>query len=126
MRITVGDLFRQQPVVLTSLSYTLVDGDTTWEINIEDDPEMMQVPHKVSVSCQFTYIGNELPQHGGRFYSLAKQFDSGSAIRGNDNWLSDFKDNSDALPTTKINDKPFKSRTVVKDEQLDTKTQVKN
>jgi hypothetical protein len=98
MRITVGDLFRQQPVVLTSLSYTLVDGDTTWEINIEDDPEMMQVPHKVSVSCQFTYIGNELPQHGGRFYSLAKQFDSGSAIRGSDNWLSDFKDNSDALP----------------------------
>jgi hypothetical protein len=95
MRITIGDLFRQQPVILTSLSYTLVDSDTTWEINIEDDPEMMQVPHKVSVSCQFTYIGNELPQHGGRFYSLAKQFDSGSAIRGNDNWLSDFKTNSD-------------------------------
>ncbi len=100
MRITIGDLFRQQPVVLTSLSYTLVDGDTTWEINIEDDPEMMQVPHKVSVSCQFTYIGNELPQHGGRFYSLAKQYDETNAkpLRGNDNWLSDFNDNSDAIP----------------------------
>lgn len=100
MRITIGDLFRQQPVVLTSLSYTLVDGDTTWEINIEDDPEMMQLPHKVSVSCQFTYIGNELPQHGGRFYSLAKQYNSDAIpIRGNDNWLSDFKDNVDAEPT---------------------------
>jgi hypothetical protein len=99
MRITIGDLFRQQPVVLTSLSYTLVDGDTTWEINIEDDPEMMQVPHKVSVSCQFTYIGNELPQHGGRFYSLAKQYDEKALpLRGNDNWLSGFNDNSDAIP----------------------------
>ena len=105
MRITIGDLFRQQPVVLTSLSYTLVDGDTTWEINIEDDPEMMQVPHKVSVSCQFTYIGNELPQHKGRFYSLAKQYDEKALpLRGNDNWLSDFNDNSDAIPIPRKSD----------------------
>jgi hypothetical protein len=103
MRITIGDLFRQQPVILTSLSYTLIDSDTTWEINIEDDPEIMQVPHKVSVSCQFTYIGNELPQHNGRFYSLAKQYDDvGQAIRGNDNWLSDFETNSDVVPEIQI------------------------
>jgi hypothetical protein len=96
MRITIGDLFRQQPVILTSLSYTLNSTDATWEINIEDDPEMMQVPHKVEVSCGFTYIGNEIPQFGGRFYSLAKQYDDvGLAKKYSDNWLSNFKDNSD-------------------------------
>lgn len=105
MRITIGDLFRQQPVILTSLSYTLNSSDSTWEINIEDDPEMMQVPHKVDVSCGFTYIGNELPQFGGRFYSLAKQYDSNALPKkGNSNWLSDFKDNSDALET--VREKP--------------------
>jgi len=96
MRITIGDLFRQQPVILTSLSYTLNSTDATWEINIEDDPEMMQVPHKVEVNCGFTYIGNEIPQFGGRFYSLAKQYDNvGLAKKYSDNWLSNFKDNSD-------------------------------
>ena len=108
MRITIGDLFRQQPVILTSLSYTLNGTDSTWEINIEDDPEMMQVPHKVDVSCGFTYIGNELPQFGGRFYSLAKQYDTNALPKkGSSNWLSDFKDNSDVLESTR--EKPQKS-----------------
>lgn len=99
MRITIGDLFRQQPAILTSLSYTLHDSDTTWEINIEQDPDMKQVPHKISVSCQFTMVSDYLPQNNGRFYTLADKFDaSGSAIRGNDNWLSDFADNVDAVP----------------------------
>lgn len=98
LRITVGDLFRQTPVILTSLSYTLHDSDTTWEINIENADYMMQVPHKVDVKCTFTVIGNELPQNGGKFYSLAKRWDkNGVALKGNDNWLSDAKDNSDAI-----------------------------
>ena len=37
MRITIGDLFVQQPAVINSLSYTLHESDTTWEINIEED-----------------------------------------------------------------------------------------
>jgi len=95
MRITIGDLFVKTPVLLTSLSYTLQDADTTWEINIEDDPTMMQAPHKVSVSCQFTVIGDDLPQKNGRFYTLAKEWDaSGSAKVGTNNWLSDSLDNS--------------------------------
>ena len=95
MRITIGDLFVKMPVLLTSLSYTLQDADTTWEINIEDDPTMMQAPHKVSVSCQFTVIGDDLPQKNGRFYTLAKEWDaSGSAKVGTNNWLSDSLDNS--------------------------------
>lgn len=90
MRITIGDLFQQTPVILTSVSYTMVDADTTWEINIEDDPEMMQAPHKISVNCSFIVVSDELPQKGGRFYGLAKKYnESNSAIEGNDNWLSD-------------------------------------
>jgi hypothetical protein len=99
MRLTLGDLFHQQPVLLTSLDYTLVDQDTTWEINIEKDPTMMQVPHKVTVRCSFTMISDFLPQKGGRFYSLAKEYDStGNPITGNNNWLSDSLDNVDAIP----------------------------
>jgi hypothetical protein len=98
MRITIGDLFVQTPVLLTSVSYTLHDSDTTWEINIEDDPTMMQAPHKVSVSCAFTVIGDDLPQKNGRFYTLAKDWDSsGSAKLGPNNWLSEALGNSDLL-----------------------------
>ena len=98
MRITIGDLFVQTPVLLTSVSYTLHDADTTWEINLEDDPTMMQTPHKVSVSCAFTVIGDDLPQKNGRFYTLAKDWDeSGSAKLGPNNWLSDSLGNSDLL-----------------------------
>lgn len=89
MRITIGDLFVQQPVIITSLGYTLHDSDTTWEINFEDDPTMMQVPHKVSVSIGLTPIMDQLPQKGGRFYTLAKSFDElAQPNPGNDNWLS--------------------------------------
>jgi hypothetical protein len=99
MRLTIGDLFHQQPVILTSLDYTLVDQDTTWEINIEKDPTMMQVPHKVTVRCSFTMISDFLPQKGGHFYSLSKEYDSnGTPKAGNSNWLSDSLGNLDALP----------------------------
>ena len=99
MRITVGDLFLQTPVVMTSLGYTYAI-DHTWEINIEEDPEMFQVPHRVGVSCQFNVISNYLPQQNGRFFGLAKQFDKDSdPIQGNDNWLSDFKNNVPPPPT---------------------------
>ena len=106
MRLTIGDLFHQQPVILTSLDYTLVDQDTTWEINIEKDPTMMQVPHKVTVRCSFTMISDFLPQKGGRFYSLAKEYASnGTPITGNKNWLSDSLDNIDAIPDTSTDPK---------------------
>ena len=95
MRITIGDLFNQQPVILKSISYSLMDNDTTWDINIEKDPQMMQVPHKIQVNLQFTPITDWLPQKGGKFYSLAKRHDgeSGLPLPGNDNWLSDTRNN---------------------------------
>ena len=101
MRITIGDLFVQQPVVLNSLSYTY-DMDAPWEINIEADPTMMQVPLKIDVQCGFNVITDYIPQKTGRFYTLAKQFSADAEpIRGSDNWLSDFKDNVDAKPKVK-------------------------
>jgi hypothetical protein len=99
MRMTVGDLFVQQPVIITSLSYTLADADTTWEINVEGDPTMMEVPHKVTVQMGFNVLTDWLPQKDGKFYSLAKTFDgkTGIPIEGGDNWLSDFGTNNEAV-----------------------------
>jgi hypothetical protein len=98
MRLTIGDLFVQQPGFISSLNYTLVDSDTTWEINLLQQPDVMQVPKKINVNVGFTLVTNELPQKGGKFYSLAKQFESSSAKTGTDNWLSDFKDNRTPVP----------------------------
>jgi hypothetical protein len=99
MRITVGDLWNQQPIVLQSVGYTLAGQDTTWEINIEEDPEMMQVPHKIDVTLQFVVITDWLPQKNGRFYSLAKSHnENGIPIQGNDNWLSEMAGNVAPLP----------------------------
>lgn len=89
MRLTVGDLYKQQPVVLTSLSYTFAM-DAPWEINIENDDDMMQVPLKIGVQCSFNMVSDYLPKKGGRFYTLAKNFDpNGTPYEGNNNWLSD-------------------------------------
>jgi len=95
MRITIGDLFNQQPVVLKSVGYTLAAADTSWEINIEQDPQMMQTPHKIDVNLTLTPITDWLPQKGGKFYSLSKRHDgeTGLPLPGNDNWLSDTKNN---------------------------------
>jgi len=98
MRITIGDLFVQQPVLINSLSYTLGDTDSTWEINVEGDPTMMQVPHKITVQMGLNLLTDWLPQKHGKFYSLAKTFDSqGNPLQGGDNWLSDFGVNLESL-----------------------------
>ena len=94
MRMTVGDLIYQQPMFISSLYYTLVDSDTTWETNIEKDPANMEVPKKIQVSLGATLVTDYLPQKGGRMYTLAKQFgDNAVPARGTDNWLSDMGTN---------------------------------
>jgi len=103
MRITIGDLFYQQPVVINSLTYTLQDAETTWEINIEQDETMMQVPKKISVTMGLNIITNELPQKGGRFYTLAKRFHkTNQTLPGSDNWLSDMRVNEQTIPTVTL------------------------
>lgn len=95
MRITIGDLFHQQPVVLTTLGFDY-DLEASWETNLVDDPNMMQVPMKIAVSMQFNLITDWLPQNGGRFFSLAKRYsDNAIPLGGNDNWLSDVAGNLD-------------------------------
>jgi len=89
LRITIGDLLVSQPVLINSLGYTFVDADSTWEINIEEDPEMMQVPHKIDVQMSMYLITDALPEFGGSMYTLAKQADKFGTLTGNDNWLSD-------------------------------------
>jgi hypothetical protein len=96
MRFTLGDLFVQQPILLTSVQYTLQDSNTSWEINVEDDKSMMQVPKYIGVTIQAEIIPDELPRKNGRMYSLAKRFsDEGNlgilSQEGSDNWLSGFE-----------------------------------
>lgn len=96
MRLTIGDLFVQTPVIINSLAFDYAVTDAPWEINIERDPNMMQVPFKIGVTCTFNVISDFLPQKGGRFYTLAKRFaQDGTPVTGNDNWLSDAKQNID-------------------------------
>jgi hypothetical protein len=92
IRVTVGDLLVSQAAAINSLSYTFVDSDSTWEINFEEDPEMMQVPHKIDVSMGLHLVGNQLPEKLGSLYSLSKQFDRNGVPIGTDagtNWLYD-------------------------------------
>jgi hypothetical protein len=92
MRMTVGDIFVQQPVVITSVDYTLQSSETTWDINVERDGSMMQAPKMIEVSVGGNVISNYIPQKNGIMYPLAKRFTEGKPIRGIDNWVSDFKD----------------------------------
>jgi hypothetical protein len=112
LRMTIGDLLVQQPVLINSLAYTFIDADTTWEINIEDDPTMMQAPHKISVTLSLHVITDALPQKNGRMYTLAKQFaESGVAIEGGNNWLSDINETASSIEL---------QRKLAKSQQLDT------
>jgi YD repeat-containing protein len=95
IRVTIGDYFISQPAVIESLSYTFVDSDTTWEINIEEDPEMKQVTHKIDVSMGLTMITDYLPQKGGAFYTFAPINDIGvngaASSTSKGGWLNDFR-----------------------------------
>ena len=97
LRLTVGDLFYQQPLIINSLYFTLQDSETTWETNIEQDGSNMQVPKQIQVSLGGTLITDYLPQKGGRFYTLAHKdnLTSDSPLKGTTNWLSDMKTNKD-------------------------------
>jgi hypothetical protein len=101
LRITVGDLLVHQPIAISSIMYTFQDSETTWEINIEKDPTNMEVPKKIDVTLSGFLITDYLPQKGGRFYTLAKEFDNeGQPKAGNKDWLSD----SMLTPDTKFDD----------------------
>lgn len=89
MRVTIGDLLVQQPILLESVGFTLMDSDTTWEINIENDPEMKQVPHKIGVTLRFKVITDYLPQKNGQFYTLAAINNEYGSAMHTTSWLTD-------------------------------------
>jgi len=97
LRLTVGDLFIQQPVLISNLFYTLVDNDTTWEINLEEDPTNKQVPMRVDVNMSLRMLTDYLPQYMGQAYSLYDQNEGDRA--GDSNWLSDSKPSTGLLET---------------------------
>lgn len=98
MRFTLGDLYVQQPAIMDSCTINLAGDDVSWEINIENDGTNMQLPLKFNVSISLKLVTDWLPQKGGRFYSLAKQFEADATpIAGNDDWLSDTKTNKSII-----------------------------
>ena len=97
LRVTIGDLYIKQPALITSLYYTMHDGDTTWEINLEDDPTHKQVPTRVAVTMELRMLTDYLPQYMGNAYSLYDE-NEGDKV-GDSNWLSDSKTSTGLLQT---------------------------
>ena len=102
LRVTIGDYFISQPAIIDSLSYTFVDSDTTWEINIEEDTDMKQVTHKIDVSMGLNMITDYLPQKGGKFYTFAPENSispTGSPKTSEPaGWLNEFKTKGPGIP----------------------------
>jgi len=64
IELTIGNLFKNTPGYLNSLSITVED-NTTWELD-----ENLQLPKYLNISCGFTYIGKYLPSTIGKHYEL--------------------------------------------------------
>ena len=70
INLTLGDMFKDTPGFLDSLSVD-VDDTGTWETE-----EGLQFPKHITCNCSFTYVGKYLPSTLGKHYEL--------------NWLEDF------------------------------------
>jgi len=78
IKLTIGDMFKDAPGVMDSLTVTVEDS-STWEIE-----EGLQFPHFISVACQFKYIGRDILATTGKHYGL-NHLPSGRVNRfGND------------------------------------------
>ena len=64
MNLTIGDMYNAVPGFLSSLSIT-VDDNSPWETI-----EKFQLPHAISVSCEFTHIGKHPLASQGKHYDL--------------------------------------------------------
>jgi|7_EtaG_2_1085326.scaffolds.fasta_scaffold02435_3 hypothetical protein len=95
IQLTLGDMFKDTPGFLDTLSVN-VDDTSTWEID-----EGLQFPKHITCDCGFTYVGKYLPSTLGKHYEL--------------NWLDDKGwSKQDGKPTTKgtlIDDNIFPERT---------------
>ena len=62
--LTLGDMFRNAPGILSSLTVTVED-TTTWEID-----EGLQFPHFIKAQCEFKYIGKYSPSSKSKHYDI--------------------------------------------------------
>jgi len=85
MRLTLGDLYKNAPGFIESLSYSVPD-ETTWDIadDSADNPDAKQLPTVIEVSVTYKMISNYLPQKLGAAYDLGITKKEG-------NWLQDSK-----------------------------------
>lgn len=93
MRLTIGDMYQSMPGFLTQVSFTISD-ESPWEINLEEDDGMMQLPHTVDVQISFTPVSDFRPQLKGKFFSLGKN--NNNENDSTKNWLHD----NSTIPTT--------------------------
>ena len=84
MRLTLGDLYKNAPGFIESLSYTVPD-ETTWDIADDADTvkDAKQLPTVIEVSVTYKMISNYLPQKLGAAYDL------GTKKKKEGNWLQD-------------------------------------
>ena len=64
IKLTVGDLYKKCPGYLKSFNVDY-DMDATWEINTGE-----RLPKKISVTCDFIYIGEEQFKSDGNNYGF--------------------------------------------------------
>ena len=64
IELTIGDMYREQPGFLSSVTMTVQDG-STWEFE-----EGMKLPHYVQISCEFTHIPKRKPEVNGSHFAL--------------------------------------------------------
>ena len=90
INLTLGDMFKDTPGFLNSLSID-VDDVSTWEID-----EGLQFPKHITCACEFTYIGRHVQATTGKHYELGwlpdREDGTANGISFN-NWPS--RDNND-------------------------------
>lgn len=61
VKLTLGDYFSRVPGFLESVNVT-VDNAASWEINLEESPDVQQLPHVLEVAVSFKPIHGFLPK----------------------------------------------------------------
>ena len=102
IELTLGDMFKNTPGFLDSLSVD-VDDNSPWEID-----EGLQFPHHITCQCSFTYIGKYMPSSLGKHYELPWLQDAGWTTKGQNTLMGTFQLEGDG----KIEDTNKPQRTV--------------
>ena len=74
IRLTLGDYLYKCPGFFDSITIS-IDQESPWEINLENDPEVAQLPHMLTATLSFKVIGDGP-------HTSAVESDSGTDVRG--------------------------------------------